>query len=258
MLGPWHISPPLHGSSCTNRSGGASSCMSSTDGLCSPLCSPAPSTEHWWALAGTRHSSDPPQLPRPQLRPHLPAHPTVVATLQRSDRKTTSWVKPRELQHSFLQLRPLPTAICHHQNTKGHPSIRSALKRSGRAGKKWLLIFVAQFSVQGFSAVKSLRMDASLHPGTRDPGAQVSGRKQQVLLLPMNWLLICFPEPKCHLPDWALGCPSTPQPTRSQCPHCVTAASWLTSSSHPCDKTESRPCGRAAPCYQKPPVLQPS
>lgn len=221
MLGPWHISPTLHGSSCTNRSGGASSCMSSTDGLCSPLCSPAPSTEHWWALAGTRHSSYPPQLPQPQLR-------------------------------------PLPTAICHHQNTKGHPCIRSALKRSGRAGKKWLLIFVAQFSVQGFSAVKSLRMDASLHPGTRDPGAQVSGRKQQVLLLPMNWLLICFPEPKCHLPDWALGCPSTPQPTRSQCPHCVTAASWLTSSSHPCDKTESRPCGRAAPCYQKPPVLQPS
>lgn len=46
-------------------------------------------------------------------------------------------------------------------------------------GNKQLRTAAAHFGVCGFSTVESLRLNASLRPGTRDPGAQVSQSKQQ-------------------------------------------------------------------------------
>lgn len=82
-------------------------------------------------------------------------------------------------EHLCLCLCPLLPATRSHRHKKGHPHSRMAAMHGDIPGNEWLLIAAAHFSVWGFSTVKSLRLNASLCPGTRNPGTQVSGRIQQ-------------------------------------------------------------------------------
>lgn len=151
------------------------------------------------SAAPTPAPSLPPSPPAPH-RHRLPC-PGPSRCQPCSGRRTlagAACVKSQQLKRRARgsELSSLPCAVTEMQRDI---PVSDRQQRHNREKKKWFLIFAAHLSVQGFTAVKSLSVDASLHPGTRDPGAQVTGRQQQVLILPMNRLFICCPEPKCHL-----------------------------------------------------------
>lgn len=122
------------------------------------------------------------QMHRPVEQKALAAPPGHTSPMQQSYGRTTlpraTFLKCEGQEHRCLCPCPLLPATCSHRQTKGHPCRRMAAMCRDVPGNKWLLIAAAHFSVCGFSTVKSLRLNASLRPGTRDPGAQVSGRKQ--------------------------------------------------------------------------------
>lgn len=123
------------------------------------------------------------QMHRPGEQKVLAAPPGQTSPMRQSYGRTTlpraTCLKCEGQEHRCLCPSPLLPATRSHRHTKGHPCSRMAAMCGEVPGNKRLIITAAPFSMQGLSTVKSLRLNASLRPGTRDPGAQVSGRKQR-------------------------------------------------------------------------------
>jgi len=119
---------------------------------------------------------------RPGKQKALTAPLHQTSPVQQSYSRTTvpraTCFKCKRQPHQCLCLCPLLPDTRSHRHTKGHPRSRMAAMCGDVPGNKWLLMAAAHFSVRGFSTVKSLRLKASLGPGTRDPAVQVSRRKQ--------------------------------------------------------------------------------